>query len=65
MVKLEDESQYYNYFYPFRPPLGESRSELKAYLEQQKRGPDLARLRCSALADDLVKEGRRDVNSLQ
>lgn len=52
----EDDGSYYNYFYPFRPPLGESRSELKAYLERQKRGPDLARLRCSAAADDLVKE---------
>ena len=29
----------------------------EAYLERQKRGPDLARLRCSAAADDLVKEG--------
>jgi len=28
----------------------------EAYLERQKRGPDLARLRCSAAADDLVKE---------
>ena len=28
----------------------------QAYLERQKRGPDLARLRCSAAADDLVKE---------
>eukprot|EP00435_Cladocopium_sp_Y103_P031438 s345_g7.t6 len=53
---VEDDGSYYNYFYPFRPPLGESRSELKAYLERQKRGPDLARLRCSAAADDLVKE---------
>lgn len=52
----DDDGAYYNYFYPFRPPLGESRPELKAYLERQKRGPDLARLRCSAVADDLVKE---------
>lgn len=52
----EEDGSYYNYFYPFRPPLGESRTELKAYLERQKRGPDLARLRCSAAADDLVKE---------
>ena len=68
-------SGYYNYFYPFRPPLGESRTEpmlpfrcvffkvgmeecgkqetqeLKAYIERQRRGPDLARLRCSAVAD--------------
>ncbi|CAE6926914.1 CPK4 [Symbiodinium sp. CCMP2592] len=52
----DDPSCYYNYFYPFRPPLGESRAELKAYIERQRRGPDLARLRCSAVADDLVKE---------
>ncbi|CAE7627223.1 CPK4 [Symbiodinium pilosum] len=52
----DDPSCYYNYFYPFRPPLGESRTELKAYIERQRRGPDLARLRCSAVADDLVKD---------
>lgn len=51
----EDDAEYYDYFYPFRPPHGESRPELKAYLERQKRGPDLARLRCSSQADDLVK----------
>ena len=33
-----------------------ARGPLEAYLERQKRGPDLARLRCSAAADDLVKE---------
>ena len=35
---------------PCHPPF------FQAYLERQKRGPDLARLRCGAAADDLVKE---------
>jgi len=52
----EDSAVFYDYFYPFRPPNGESRSELKAYIERQKRGPDLARLRCSAEADDLIEQ---------
>lgn len=26
----QEDGSYYNYFYPFRPPLGESRTELKA-----------------------------------
>lgn len=51
-----DDANYYDYFYPFRPPHGESKPELKAYLERHKRGPDLARLRCSGQADDLVKK---------
>lgn len=46
---------YYDYFYPYRPPDNETRSELKAYLERQKRGPDLARLVCSAACDDLIE----------
>mmetsp|Transcript_104238 Transcript_104238/g.185208 ORF Transcript_104238/g.185208 Transcript_104238/m.185208 type:complete len:1111 (-) Transcript_104238:238-3570(-) len=53
---LDDSGTFYDYFYPFRPPNGESRPELKAYIERQKRGPDLARLRCSAAADDLIEQ---------
>ncbi|CAE8625054.1 unnamed protein product [Polarella glacialis] len=46
----------YNYFYPFRPPKAESRDELKAYIERQRLGPDLARLRCSPEAEDIIFE---------
>eukprot|EP00931_Biecheleriopsis_adriatica_P049148 TRINITY_DN28419_c0_g1_i1.p1 TRINITY_DN28419_c0_g1~~TRINITY_DN28419_c0_g1_i1.p1 ORF type:complete len:1191 (-),score=232.30 TRINITY_DN28419_c0_g1_i1:95-3382(-) len=52
----EKKEEFYDYFYPFRPPPSESRQELKAYLERQRVGPDVSRLGCGATAEDMVKQ---------